>query len=150
MINRSMLWKTWGRHLDIYHTWSSSRPFGIPLSSSLYLISCWQKPVYNLLYFLLEQSGLMDDGTKLSLLGVWMALFVVFAARKFQQPIKVLFPITYFQNMHICFLLPSTTNDTFPIPFCLFRMISVTNQYSCSMHYQRRKRRHCFRNLIRS
>ncbi|XP_078169988.1 integral membrane family protein [Carex rostrata] len=33
-------------------------------------------------------SGLMDDGTKLSLLGVWMALFVVFAARKFQQPIK--------------------------------------------------------------
>ncbi|KAJ4809640.1 Integral membrane protein [Rhynchospora pubera] len=33
-------------------------------------------------------SGLMDDGTKVSLLGVWMALFVVFAARKFQQPIK--------------------------------------------------------------
>uniref|UniRef100_A0A453MIA6 Uncharacterized protein n=1 Tax=Aegilops tauschii subsp. strangulata TaxID=200361 RepID=A0A453MIA6_AEGTS len=34
------------------------------------------------------QSGLMDDGTKMSLLGVWMALFTVFAARKFQQPIK--------------------------------------------------------------
>uniref|UniRef100_A0A453MHX7 Integral membrane protein n=4 Tax=Aegilops tauschii subsp. strangulata TaxID=200361 RepID=A0A453MHX7_AEGTS len=33
-------------------------------------------------------SGLMDDGTKMSLLGVWMALFTVFAARKFQQPIK--------------------------------------------------------------
>ncbi|KAJ3683595.1 hypothetical protein LUZ60_013822 [Juncus effusus] len=32
--------------------------------------------------------GIMDDGTKLSLLGVWMALFAVFAARKFQQPIK--------------------------------------------------------------
>ncbi|ONK56055.1 uncharacterized protein A4U43_C10F3680 [Asparagus officinalis] len=33
-------------------------------------------------------TGLMDNGTKLSLLGIWMALFVVFAARKFQQPIK--------------------------------------------------------------
>uniref|UniRef100_A0A6V7QYF8 Uncharacterized protein n=1 Tax=Ananas comosus var. bracteatus TaxID=296719 RepID=A0A6V7QYF8_ANACO len=33
-------------------------------------------------------SGLMDNGPKLSLLGLWMALFVVFAARKFQQPIK--------------------------------------------------------------
>ncbi|KAM0947133.1 hypothetical protein DsansV1_C08g0082901 [Dioscorea sansibarensis] len=33
-------------------------------------------------------SGLMDNQAKLSLLGVWMALFVVFAARKFQQPIK--------------------------------------------------------------
>ncbi|KAK9076230.1 hypothetical protein SSX86_004563 [Deinandra increscens subsp. villosa] len=33
-------------------------------------------------------SGLMDDGVKVSLLGVWMALFVLFAARKFTQPIK--------------------------------------------------------------
>ncbi|KAI0489356.1 hypothetical protein KFK09_029198 [Dendrobium nobile] len=33
-------------------------------------------------------TGLMDNGTKLNLLGLWMALFVVFAARKFQQPIK--------------------------------------------------------------
>ncbi|CAI9275240.1 unnamed protein product [Lactuca saligna] len=33
-------------------------------------------------------SGLMDDGVKVSLLGVWMALFVIFAARKFTQPIK--------------------------------------------------------------
>ncbi|XP_074561639.1 uncharacterized protein LOC141817928 [Curcuma longa] len=33
-------------------------------------------------------TGLLDDGAKLGLLGVWMALFVVFAARKFQQPIK--------------------------------------------------------------
>ncbi|XP_077212112.1 integral membrane family protein [Tasmannia lanceolata] len=33
-------------------------------------------------------SGLMDDGLKLSLLGVWMALFAVFAGRKFTQPIK--------------------------------------------------------------
>ncbi|XP_057773902.1 uncharacterized protein LOC130993140 [Salvia miltiorrhiza] len=33
-------------------------------------------------------TGLMDDGTKLTLLGVWMALFVVFAGRKFTQPIK--------------------------------------------------------------
>lgn len=35
------------------------------------------------------QSGLMDDGVKLSLLGSWMALFVIFAGRKFTQPIKV-------------------------------------------------------------
>ncbi|XXG54945.1 hypothetical protein AAC387_Pa03g2707 [Persea americana] len=33
-------------------------------------------------------SGLMDDSVKLSLLGVWMSLFVIFAARKFTQPIK--------------------------------------------------------------
>ncbi|XP_058102893.1 uncharacterized protein LOC131246614 [Magnolia sinica] len=33
-------------------------------------------------------SGLMDGNTKLSLLGVWMALFVIFAARKFTQPMK--------------------------------------------------------------
>ncbi|KAK9117718.1 hypothetical protein Sjap_016665 [Stephania japonica] len=33
-------------------------------------------------------TGLMDDGVKLSLLGVWMALFVVFAGRKFTQPVK--------------------------------------------------------------
>lgn len=35
------------------------------------------------------QTGLMDEGTKLTLLGLWMALFVVFAGRKFTQPIKV-------------------------------------------------------------
>ncbi|CAL9753423.1 unnamed protein product [Musa acuminata subsp. burmannicoides] len=33
-------------------------------------------------------TGFIDDGAKLSLLGTWMALFMVFAARKFQQPIK--------------------------------------------------------------
>ncbi|KAF9619747.1 hypothetical protein IFM89_009089 [Coptis chinensis] len=33
-------------------------------------------------------TGLMDDGLKLSLLGVWMGLFVIFSARKFTQPIK--------------------------------------------------------------
>lgn len=35
------------------------------------------------------QTGLMDDGVKITLLGVWMTLFVVFAGRKFFQPIKV-------------------------------------------------------------
>ena len=35
------------------------------------------------------QTGLMDDGVKLTLLGSWMALFVIFAGRKFTQPIKV-------------------------------------------------------------
>ncbi|OMO55424.1 hypothetical protein COLO4_36001 [Corchorus olitorius] len=33
-------------------------------------------------------TGLMDDGVKLTLLGSWMALFVIFAGRKFTQPIK--------------------------------------------------------------
>ncbi|KAJ4833619.1 hypothetical protein Tsubulata_049756 [Turnera subulata] len=33
-------------------------------------------------------SGLMDDGVKLTLLATWMALFVIFAGRKFTQPIK--------------------------------------------------------------
>ncbi|KAL5721216.1 hypothetical protein ACHQM5_013803 [Ranunculus cassubicifolius] len=33
-------------------------------------------------------TGLMDDGVKLSLLGVWMVLFGIFSARKFTQPIK--------------------------------------------------------------
>ena len=33
----------------------------------------------------------MDDGAKLGLLGSWMALFVIFAGRKFTQPIKVMF-----------------------------------------------------------
>ncbi|KAI4343454.1 hypothetical protein L6164_010799 [Bauhinia variegata] len=33
-------------------------------------------------------TGLMDDGVKLTLLASWMALFVVFAGRKFTQPIK--------------------------------------------------------------
>lgn len=41
--------------------------------------------------FLMDQSGLMDDGVKVGLLGAWMALFVIFAARKFTQPIKVNF-----------------------------------------------------------
>ena len=31
----------------------------------------------------------MNDEAKLVLLGTWMALFVVFAGRKFTQPIKV-------------------------------------------------------------
>ncbi|CAL5349609.1 hypothetical protein CsSME_00036609 [Camellia sinensis var. sinensis] len=33
-------------------------------------------------------TGLMDDGVKVTLLGMWMALFVIFAGRKFTQPIK--------------------------------------------------------------
>ncbi|XP_031097727.1 uncharacterized protein LOC116001910 [Ipomoea triloba] len=33
-------------------------------------------------------TGLMDDGVKVTLLSVWMALFLVFAGRKFTQPIK--------------------------------------------------------------
>ncbi|PHT54018.1 hypothetical protein CQW23_08480 [Capsicum baccatum] len=33
-------------------------------------------------------TGIMDDGVKLALLSTWLALFVVFAGRKFTQPIK--------------------------------------------------------------
>lgn len=33
-------------------------------------------------------TGLMDEGTKSNLLVIWMALFVIFAGRKFFQPIK--------------------------------------------------------------
>ncbi|KAA8529979.1 hypothetical protein F0562_034417 [Nyssa sinensis] len=33
-------------------------------------------------------TGLMDDGVKVNLLALWMALFVIFAGRKFTQPIK--------------------------------------------------------------
>ncbi|CAI0459047.1 unnamed protein product [Linum tenue] len=33
-------------------------------------------------------SGVMDDGVKQALLGSWMALFLIFAGRKFTQPIK--------------------------------------------------------------
>ncbi|KAJ8539898.1 hypothetical protein K7X08_026287 [Anisodus acutangulus] len=33
-------------------------------------------------------TGLMDDGVKITLLSTWMALFLVFAGRKFTQPIK--------------------------------------------------------------
>lgn len=33
-------------------------------------------------------TGIMDDGVKITLLSTWLALFVVFAGRKFTQPIK--------------------------------------------------------------
>ncbi|KAF7113170.1 hypothetical protein RHSIM_RhsimUnG0153300 [Rhododendron simsii] len=33
-------------------------------------------------------TGIMDDAVKVTLLGVWTALFVIFAGRKFSQPIK--------------------------------------------------------------
>ena len=49
----------------------------------LYHEGAWQA------YNNLEQTGLMDDGVKSSLLGLWMALFIVFAGRKFTQPMKV-------------------------------------------------------------
>lgn len=55
---------------------------------------CYGKLEAGLLTFIIPSlllghlTGLMDNGTKLSLLGVWMALFVIFAGRKFQQPIK--------------------------------------------------------------
>lgn len=55
---------------------------------------CYGKLEAGLLTFIIpivllgHLSGLLDDGTKLVLLGSWMALFAVFAGRKFTQPIK--------------------------------------------------------------
>ncbi|OIW12822.1 hypothetical protein TanjilG_24755 [Lupinus angustifolius] len=55
---------------------------------------CYGKLEAGLLTFIIpivllgHLSGLMDDGAKLTLLASWMALFVIFAGRKFTQPIK--------------------------------------------------------------
>ncbi|KAL9414390.1 hypothetical protein AB3S75_042792 [Citrus x aurantiifolia] len=55
---------------------------------------CYGKLEASILTFIIPSvllghlSGLMDDGVKLSLLGSWMVLFVIFAGRKFTQPIK--------------------------------------------------------------
>lgn len=55
---------------------------------------CYGKLEAGLLTFIIpivllgHLSGLMNDEAKLVLLGTWMALFVVFAGRKFTQPIK--------------------------------------------------------------
>ncbi|WCJ26725.1 hypothetical protein M5689_008520 [Euphorbia peplus] len=55
---------------------------------------CYGKLEAGLLTFIIPSvllghlTGLMDDGVKLALLGSWMALFTVFAGRKFTQPIK--------------------------------------------------------------
>ncbi|XP_015895917.1 uncharacterized protein LOC107429696 [Ziziphus jujuba] len=55
---------------------------------------CYGKLEAGLLTFIIPTlllghlTGLMDDGVKLALLGSWMALFIVFAGRKFSQPIK--------------------------------------------------------------
>ncbi|KAL0004728.1 hypothetical protein SO802_012289 [Lithocarpus litseifolius] len=55
---------------------------------------CYGKPEAGVLTFIIPTfllghlTGLMDDGVKLTLLGSWMALFVIFAGRKFTQPIK--------------------------------------------------------------
>ncbi|CAN8291065.1 unnamed protein product [Cochlearia groenlandica] len=55
---------------------------------------CYGKLEAGLLTFIIPSvllghlSGLMNDEAKLVLLGTWMTLFVVFAGRKFTQPIK--------------------------------------------------------------
>ncbi|PON91783.1 integral membrane family protein [Trema orientale] len=55
---------------------------------------CYGKLEAGLLTFIIPSlllghlTGLMDDGVKLSLLGAWMLLFVIFSGRKFSQPIK--------------------------------------------------------------
>ncbi|KAL1217387.1 hypothetical protein V5N11_028536 [Cardamine amara subsp. amara] len=55
---------------------------------------CYGKLEAGLLTFIIPSvllghlSGLMNDEGKLVLLGTWMALFVLFAGRKFTQPIK--------------------------------------------------------------
>lgn len=55
---------------------------------------CYGKLEAGLLTFIIPTlllghlTGTTDDGVKLSLLGMWMALFMIFAARKFTQPVK--------------------------------------------------------------
>lgn len=51
------------------------------------------------------QTGLMDDGLKLTLLGSWMALFLIFAGRKFSQPIKVVFHHSMYESQDYSFCL---------------------------------------------
>lgn len=67
------------------------------MSSKINLSSCIDLKKLNLLvvrvlirkHLVDIQTGLMDEGVKVTLLGLWMALLVVFAGRKFTQPIKV-------------------------------------------------------------
>ncbi|XP_015076643.1 uncharacterized protein LOC107020699 [Solanum pennellii] len=55
---------------------------------------CYGKLEAGLLTFVIPSlllghlTGIMDDGVKITLLSTWLALFVVFAGRKFTQPIK--------------------------------------------------------------
>ncbi|KAG5603514.1 hypothetical protein H5410_025006 [Solanum commersonii] len=55
---------------------------------------CYGKLEAGLLTFVIPSlllghlTGFMDDGVKITLLSTWLALFVVFAGRKFTQPIK--------------------------------------------------------------
>lgn len=55
---------------------------------------CYGKLEAGLLTFVIPSlllghlTGIMDDGVKITLLSTWLALFVVFARRKFTQPIK--------------------------------------------------------------
>ncbi|KAG6476192.1 hypothetical protein ZIOFF_065428 [Zingiber officinale] len=74
----SLLWEVGSWHPDFHHP--RTPPWTSVCNASL--DRCSSKATAN------TQTGLLDDGAKLGLLGVWMALFVVFAARKFQQPIK--------------------------------------------------------------
>ena len=63
---------------------------------------------------MVAQTGLMNDEVKVPLLGLWMALFVIFAGRKFSQPIKVdLFNSLNLWNSLSIFVLFHIRNMTF-------------------------------------
>ena len=53
----------------------------------------------------------MDDGVKLALLGSWMLLFGIFAARKFTQPIKVIIISFTYNHYNYCY----NYNTQFPM-----------------------------------
>jgi hypothetical protein len=101
-LNSSVLKCIW--HLfDVSHpnpsSWTSGKldiwGFAPQLNPSTLVY--WFTPIVLHLFLGRMQSGLMDDGAKLGLLGVWMALLTAFDTRKFQQPIKVRFnchPVT--------------------------------------------------------
>lgn len=89
------------------------------------------------------QSGLMDDGAKTTLLGLWMALFVIFAGRKFTQPIKVHLLNNQMPNVFVVFAVVALQESLHADTFCCLhsRMTSVTNLSSRSMLSQKTKKR---------
>lgn len=84
------------------------------------------------------QTGLMDDGVKLNLLASWMALFVIFAGRKFTQPIKV--PSRLIEQIILLMLLIFWAfSDAFTFYFS--RMTLATNLSSFSTLFQKMEKR---------
>ncbi|GKC24731.1 probable linoleate 9S-lipoxygenase 5 [Tanacetum coccineum] len=59
-----------------------------PVSVVVIIMGRSSKREILLYFYLFWLDGLMDDGVKVSFLGMWMALFTIFTTRKLTQPIK--------------------------------------------------------------